>query len=145
MITSIKEYLRDNLDADDYRIGGTADPGQIASAESRLGVRFPDDYQHFLAEVGWIEVYNSYWFGVPADLEAGEGSVVRMTHYARQSWNLPGELFVIFSSDDQVLWCLDGSRRVPESRVVAFDTRQRKLTGSVADSFGEALVAFLQE
>lgn len=143
VIASIRDYLQNNLDADDYRIGGGADPGQIACAERALGLYFPDDYQRFLAEVGWIEICNVYWFGVPADPEAGEGSVVRMTHYAREHWSLPHELFVVFSSDDQLLWCLDGSRRLPESRVVAFDMRLRKLSGPVADSFGEALQAFL--
>lgn len=142
---SIKDYLHDNLDADDYRIGGAADAGQIATAERALGLHFPDEYQCFLAEVGWIEVGNAYWFGVPVDLQAAEGSVLRMTHHAREHWSLPQELFVIFSSDDRVLWCLDGSKHAAKSSVVAFDTHQRKLTGSVAGSFGEALEAFLRQ
>lgn len=145
VITSVKNYLQNNLDAGDYRVGGAADPGQIARAESSLGLCFPDDYRCFLAEMGWIEVNNAYWFGVPADLEAGEGGVVRMTHHAREHWNLPQALFVIFSSDDRVLWCLDGSKHAAKSSVVAFDTHQRKLTGSVAGSFGEALEAFLRQ
>lgn len=144
MIESITQCLADNLETDEYRIGGAASESQIASAEMQLSLRFPDDYRRFLAEVGWLEVFNMYFFGVPEDVENGEGSVVGMTRYARAQWNLPPEFLVFYSSEDVVLWCMKGIGIVREIEVVAFDVEKQKVIGRVGSSFWEVITGYLQ-
>lgn len=76
---SIREYLESSVDRDDLRIGGPIDEAAIFRAEAALGLKFPDDYRRFVAEVGWAEIFNSYFFGVPLAEDDEEGSVVAMT------------------------------------------------------------------
>lgn len=132
---TIQQLLAANDDA--WCVGGGADPAWIAQAEELLGIRFGNEYRAFLAQFGWLEIYNTYFFGVPADLENDACSVVRMTRYARQEWALPPTLVVMHSSDDQVLWCLEGDA------VVAFDTHTKKITGKVGPGYFQVLGEYL--
>jgi len=143
MNQSVRELLESNVDTDDYRIGGSAAADAITLAESVLAVQFPEEYRQFLAEVGWLEIHNSYFFGVPADPESEEGSVVHMTRHARSHWALPEKYLVVYSSDDQVLWCLDGTSAGTSSKVFAFDTRRSEFTGTVSATYFDALSDFL--
>ncbi len=140
---SVRELLEANVDADDYRIGGSVAAPAIALAETALAVHFPEEYREFVGEVGWLEVHNSYFFGVPAHIESEEGNVVHMTRYARNHWALPENYLVVYSSDDQVLWCLDGASSERRSKVLAFDTRRNEVTGTVSATYFDALSEFL--
>lgn len=140
IIGSIREYLESFVDSGDLRTGGAVDEAAILRAEVDLGLKFPDEYRRFVAEVGWVEIFNSYFFGVPMLESAEEGSVVAMTRYARERWGVPADCLVVYSSDDQVLWCI---RSAADSKVVAFDTRRKMFTGTVASSFLSALEDFV--
>jgi hypothetical protein len=144
MIGSIANYLASNRDNDEYRVGGAASDAVITDCELALGVKFSSEYREFAKEVGWLEVDNTYLFGVNEKdgTATGEGGTVRMTKYARETWGLPGNLYVVYSSDDAVLWCIDGSVSSRASKVIAYDTRKKKITGTVANSFDEALTEF---
>lgn len=143
MNQSVRELLEANVDADDYRIGGSVPAPAIALAETTLAVQFPEEYREFVGEVGWLEIHNSYFFGVPADPESEEGNVVHMTRYARNYWALPENFLVVYSSDDQVLWCLDGASAERRSKVLAFDTRRNEFTGTVSATYFDALSEFI--
>ena len=145
MNQSVREFLQSNVDADDYRIGGSATAAAMALAESALALKFPDEFREFVGKVGWLEVHNSYFFGVPADPESEEGSVVHTTRHARNHWTLPENYLVVYSSEDQVLWCLDGAAAASRSKVLAFDTRRREFTGTVSETYFEALSDFLTD
>ncbi|WP_313915169.1 SMI1/KNR4 family protein [Tahibacter sp.] len=143
MTQSVRELLEANVDADDYHIGGGVPARTIALAENALAVQFPAEYREFVGEVGWLEIHNSYFFGVPADPESEEGNVVHMTRYARNHWALPENYLVVYSSDDQALWCLDGASAERRSKVLAFDTRRTEFAGTVSASYFDALSDFL--
>jgi len=66
-----------------------------------------------------------------------------MTRHARNHWALPENYLGVYSSDDQVLWCLDGAAATSRVKVLAFDTRRREFTGVVSETYLEALSDFL--
>jgi hypothetical protein len=140
MAGSLREFLESSVDDDDLRVGGSVDEAAILRAEAALDLKFPDDYRRFVAEVGWVQIFNSYFFGVPTTEGAEEGSVVAMTRYARERWSAPADCLVVYSSNDQVLWCI---RPANDSKVIAFDTRRTMFTGTVASSFLAALENFV--
>lgn len=144
IIRSISAYLQQNLDGDEYRIGLPATDSQISAAEALLTCTFPEDYRDFLKAYGWLEVFNSYFFGVDGNGQE-EGSVVRMTEYARAAWNLPNNLLVVHSVDDEVLWCIQCEIRTIQScKVIAFDTASQRVTSVVARSFEACISEYLE-
>ena len=46
----LREHSADNL-------GEGESEENVAKAEAKLGIRFPDSYRHFLRKVGYAEVY----------------------------------------------------------------------------------------
>jgi SMI1-KNR4 cell-wall len=152
MIDSISKFLKDKSATDEdyeYRMGGSVDDLTIRSTETRLGVTFPPSYKKFLADVGWIEIFNSYFFGLRKEkTNDSEGNVITMTEYARNTWSLPTELIPIHSIDDQVLWCLDYSPKENarvEKKIVAYDTGKRRVTGLVSPDFWSCISDFLEQ
>lgn len=137
---SIRAFLESSVDSGELRIGGAVDETTTHRAEEALGLNFPEDYRRFVAEVGWAEIFNNYFFGVPVEEDSQEGSVVAMTLHAREHWSTPADCLVVYSSDDQVLWCI---RSASDSKVVAFDTRRKVFTGTVASSFLSVLERFV--
>lgn len=128
--------IKSELSADEYSVGEGASESRIGEAEHKLSLSFPEEYREFLKVFGWLEVYNSYFFGVPDNL-LGEGSVVKMTLYAREQWALPTEFLALYSSEDKIAWCL--SCKSNDAQIVAYDITAKRL-GSVVSINHEAML-----
>ncbi len=139
----ILKKLEENFDSDEYRIGGGVTKDKIQSAEQALNMVFPVPYKEFLSQVGWLEVINNYFFGV-ASQDEGEGSVVRMTHFAQQNWDLPEGLIVIYSSADKLLWCM-ASANERSSKIVGYDTSKQKIVSVVSEDFESLIADYLDQ
>lgn len=141
MIDSLLDFLA-RCDPDDYRIGGGISPARIEAMEAALAVEFTEGYRRFLGEVGWLEINNVYFFGGRGDGDpAGEGSVVAMTRFARQTWGLPENLIVVYSSEDLSLWCLESGR---EGQISFFDTASGRVNGREKLGYWECLSGYLE-
>lgn len=129
------------------KLGGPASQEAIGTTSRALDVDLPESLIDFARNFGWLEVDNTYIFGVPRNPLSDEGSCARMTLYARQMWDLPAELVVIYSSEDEVLWCVTGGKGTSASsgKVVAFSTLQRKTTGVVGNDLLDVIEEFVSE
>jgi hypothetical protein len=99
--------LRRDLESDArirLTVLGGATPAQITEAETRLGLRFPDDYRRFLAAFGAAEVDGRAIFGLGTDLDTVGGlNVVWHTEEARRLRGLAGGSLVLSAWDDLTL------------------------------------------
>lgn len=133
---------------DDYRFGGGVSDQDIIKSECSLNVLYSKDYRQFLREIGWLEINNMYFFGINKSqnqMLPEEGCVVRMTEYARNHWKLPLNMIVIYSSEDEYLWCLKDNHETNNTTVYGFDTELKKLTDyRVGDSFKEVFLSYLR-
>lgn len=141
MMEALTRLLAHN--AESVRIGAPASDQAIAEAEEALGLTFSETFIEFVREVGWLEVDNTYIFGIPTTPLIDEGSAVRMTLYARQQWKLPDNLIVIYSSEDELLWCISGAQKntTPSDNVVTYSTLRKKVVGQA----GESLIAVIEK
>ena len=145
MINSILDFLNARQDIIEYRIGGGVEDVHIENAESSIGTAFPESYKRFLREVGWLEINNIYFFGVRKDsVDEGEGNVVVMAKYSRDTWELPNHLIPVYSADDQVLWCIDSSITGKEPPIVSYETKKKKVTTKVAPDYWTCLSDYLE-
>ncbi|MFY7809790.1 MAG: SMI1/KNR4 family protein [Fimbriimonadaceae bacterium] len=145
----MKESLIKAIEKNNGRIelGGPASQDAIDVTSRALGVELPESLMDFARNFGWLEVDNTYVFGVPKNPLTDEGSCVRMTLYARQTWNLPTELIVIYSSEDEVLWCVTGGKgtAAASAKVIAFSTHQGKTTGIVGNDLLDVIEELISE
>lgn len=130
--------ILEKLDADDYRLGVPSTPSDITKVEDELQLDIPEEIKEFSLQVGWLEIDNCYFYGIPG-IGSDEGSCVKMTIFARNEWNFPNSLVVIYSSEDEVLWYMDSK----SSAVIAFDVFKREITGLVGDSLENVLIDYL--
>ncbi|MEN9864865.1 MAG: hypothetical protein RL748_455 [Pseudomonadota bacterium] len=140
---NIIENLRNNFDSDEFRIGGGVNDDAIGAAERELGLAFPMSYKEFLKEVGWLEISNVYFFGIPEQLY-GEGSVVKMTKFSRENWQLPPNCIVIYSSEDKLLWCIECDGNV-NPVIKGYDTEKRKILSKIANDFESLMDEYLDQ
>lgn len=140
MTLAIKDLVQKNFEEGEYFFGTPPSEQEINGAERALEVTFPESYADFVRQVGWMELDNACFFGVPGECTA-EGSVVRMTQYARHGWGLPKEYIVLYSSEDEVLWCMPSGKQ--QRGVLAYQTRQRSFAGKVASSLEKLLLDYI--
>lgn len=146
MIKSIESKLAKLAGA--ARVGGGATENAILTTSSELGLTLPGEFLVFARTFGWLEIENVYFFGVPNDPLKSEGSALRMTAYARDSWSLPANLIVVYSSEDEVLWCLTGANNESEiarNEVLAYSTRNQRVVGRVGESFLQVVDSYLDD
>ncbi|MCP2041394.1 hypothetical protein L1281_001992 [Neisseria sp. HSC-16F19] len=136
----IPALLQQYLEAGDYQTATPPTKADIQAAAQQLGVQFPHSFVDFVRQVDWLTIDNQYFYGIPHGLSP-EGNVVRMTAYARDTWQLPPDYIVISSSDDVVLWCLHTGE--PNPPLMACDTAQHSFGGRVADSLQHALYDYI--
>lgn len=136
----IPALLQHHLAPGDYQTGTPPTEADIQAAAGQLDVQFPPDFVDFVRQVGWLSIDHQYFYGIPHKLTP-EGNTVRMTAYARDTWQLPPEYIVISSSDDVVLWCINTTGHTPA--LLAYDTVQCHFSGRVADSLDHALYDYI--
>ena len=136
---NLKELISHEYETEDYKFGEPPTIEDIQIAETLLNINFPENFREFVSQVGWLELDNSYFFGIPRRL-TDEGNVVRMTQFARIEWGLPENYIVVYLSEDEVLWCMEENN----NKVFAYDVNERNFVGIVANSFEEALVDYIE-
>ena len=123
---------------------------QIQQLETAFGVPLPPSYRNFLlrygggGEVGRSPIAGIY-DGQP--LLEGGGSLYGETMLARQEFQLPESLLVVFRDDDiGAIWALDVSNNVPgeESPVVSWDVPHGRIDRTIAPTFADFLRQYLE-
>lgn len=135
------EKFKESFDQNEYNLGVQASDAEIKAAEQALGLSFPEEYRNFLKSFGWLEIYNNYFFGLPNN-PLGAGSAIAMTIYARKHWALPSEYIVVYSSEDQVLWCLNCQSA--EGKVISYNSETKKIETIVAPNLERLLMDYLE-
>ncbi len=131
-----------------FEFFGPQDDDKIDELEASLGVALPPSFRAFLRRYGgggitgeWI---SGIYKGQPLLRQAG--TVYGDTLRFREQCKLPPHLVVIYSQDDEVVWCLDTAKRRQdgENPIVSFDVDARSLPLPVADSFGGFFTDYLE-
>ncbi|WP_146373551.1 SMI1/KNR4 family protein [Symmachiella macrocystis] len=146
---SISE-MHSHIDAfPDKQCGAGANDDDIASAETALGIQFPESYRSFLRKVGWGEFSYELLYGLGMDTPDPLG-LVRNTLSERHEASPPLPLHFLPVMNDGAgnNYCLDTSRLVSgECPVVFWDHEQgNNQTPDVeAESFDLWLIELLEE
>ncbi|PKF81412.1 hypothetical protein CW749_01870 [Vibrio sp. vnigr-6D03] len=114
---------------------GSADESQIDKLEELLSLQFPEDFKEFLKQLGGGGVTDSEISGIEdndSTIDYG-GTVYGDTLSAREDYNLPEHLAVIFFKDDEICWCIDTNS--PKGEVISFDVFKQEVNSKIADSF----------
>ena len=135
----IKELVLKKYTGSKFEFGDAPTNDDIKKSEKILGVIFPSEFKEFVTQTGWLKLGNNYFFGIPLDL-IEKGNSISMTQFARTEWDLPEKYIVIYSSEDEVLWCMEENN----NKVFAYDVNERNFVGTVANSFEEALVDYIK-
>ncbi|CZF80596.1 SMI1 / KNR4 family protein [Grimontia celer] len=125
-----------NNNSDTFWQGG-ADTAQIEKLEQLLGIKLPSVFKEFLQSPGGGGVADSEISGIEdnnAALDFG-GTVYGDTLGAREDFELPEHLVVIFYKDDEICWCIDTCS--PNGQVVSYDVFKKKVGPVIANNFGE--------
>lgn len=90
---------------------------------------------------------STYVFGMPKDPLIDEGSTVRMTLYSRDQWDLSGDLIVVYSLEDELLWCIAGAKNngTTSDKVVAYSTARKTLVGPAGENLIEVIVDLVSD
>ncbi len=135
----IKELVLKEYTGSQFEFGNIPTIDDIRKSEEILDLVFPSEFKEFILQVGWLELGNSYFFGIPSALTEAGNSIL-MTHFAREEWGLPPKYIVIYSSEDEVLWCMKEN----SNKVFAYDVHAMDFVGVVSESLEEALIEYIQ-
>lgn len=105
-------------------VGQPATAANVAAVERRVGLTIPASYRDFLMTFGWVGFGDAYISGIFADEPDDEnfGTIIGDTFRLRELMDLPAQLLVVKSGDDEVPWCLDTAKSVDgEPPIVTFD------------------------
>ncbi len=127
---------------------GSASVEQVDELEKLLKLSFPKSFKDFLQAYGGGGVVDAEISGIEdndASLDYG-GTVYGDTLVAREDYDLPDGLAVIFFRDDEICWCLD-TRSVGldvECPVVSYNLFDRKIDNIIAGDFNEFFREYLE-
>lgn len=124
-----------------FWLGGASDE-QITLLEERLSVNLPESFKEFLRYFGGGGVEDSEISGIEdndASLDYG-GTVLGDTLAAREDYDLPEGLAVIFYEDEEICWCID-LRDQSNAEIVSYDVFSKRIASKVSENFE----AFFQE
>jgi hypothetical protein len=126
---------------------GAATNDAIATLERHLGARLPPSFREFLRQTGGGEIATAPISGVDSSDPTSEdaGTVLGDTARWRQEFGLPDNLFVIYTQDEEVCWCLDTSRPdgTGEYPVVSYSPFTRCVDAQLARTFLDWLAEFV--
>ncbi|OEE64735.1 hypothetical protein A1OS_15815 [Enterovibrio norvegicus] len=125
-----------NSNSDTFWQGG-ADTVQIEKLEQLLKAKLPTVFKEFLQTLGGGGVADSEISGIEdnnATLDFG-GTVYGDTLCAREDFDLPEHLVVIFYKDDEICWCIDTCSS--NEQIVSYDVFKQKVGPTIANDFGE--------
>lgn len=127
---------------------GPASDDQVSKLEDLLQLRLPESFKEFLKAYGGGGVIGAEISGIEendASLDSG-GTVYGDTLTAREDYELPDGLVVIFFRDDEICWCLDTTSEGPngECPVVSYSLFHRKIDNKIADNFNDFLKEYLE-
>lgn len=127
---------------------GATSESTINSLEQFLSCRLPPSFRDFLREYGGGGVVGQEISGIEDDDASLDykGTVLGDTRVCRDAHQLLNELFVIYYTDEETVWCLDMRNSIPGSEcpVVSFDVFQRCVDRQLAPSFGEFFTQYLK-
>tara|TARA_Y100000296_G_scaffold36931_1_gene42760 strand:- start:172 stop:630 length:459 start_codon:yes stop_codon:yes gene_type:complete len=118
---------------------GAASSDQIEALEKNLGCVLPESFKDFLSIYGGGGVVDAEISGIEdndASIDFG-GTVYGDTLTAREEYDLPKGLVVIFFRDDETCWCID-SRDALNSKefpVVSYNLFKKKVDKKISDDF----------
>ncbi len=127
--------------SEDCHFFGPAPAEAVEKLEALLGVRLPPSFRHFLRACGGGGVGENGISGiVDGDPELETlGNVWCDTKRCREEYELPPHLVVIYFHDDEVCWCLDGSKPAHDGElpVVSYSVfhQGRRVDGKIAPTF----------
>lgn len=119
-------------------VGTPPSEQEIGSAETTLGVKFPESFQDYLRRWGWLSFGPNEYFGLGATMQ----NVVRETERVRRSSDLPGHMIVVCDRDGDEYVCIDTSEcKNGECRVIVWDSPTKSFSRYRARDFS----SFLEE
>ncbi|MGI9280221.1 MAG: SMI1/KNR4 family protein [Endozoicomonas sp.] len=148
----MKDYsaLIDNVKKADNELFwlGSASSDQINKLEKILEVKLPESFRQFLSEYGGGGIIDAEISGIEdnhAALDNG-GTVFGDTLTAREDYELPENLIVVFFKDYEICWCLDSSStdNSGEYPVVSYNLFHHKVDNKIADSFSDFFKDYLE-
>jgi cell wall assembly regulator SMI1 len=144
---STKATLERIIGFADKDLGQGATDGDIANAESSIGVTFPESYRRFLSEIGWGRFSHQELYGLGSDVPA-HLELVRNTLVERLEMHpaLPAHLIPLMNDGAGNHYCLDASATCKgECPVVFWDHEQQddQIPERVAMSFDTWLTGLL--
>jgi cell wall assembly regulator SMI1 len=148
---SISDMFRRIATLNEKEVGRGATDGEIASAESSLGVRFPESYKAFLATFGWARIHHDALYGVGPDVPSEYGLVTNVLSERNEAQPLiPHPLVAIMNDGAGNNYCLDTAKlRDGECPVVFWDHEhedgQGQLPERVAPSFDKWLIDLIAD
>ena len=144
------EDLIDRCKAAGYKFEffGPQDDRRIDELAIALGVALSPSFRDFLRQYGGGGIVGEWISGIYSGqpLVRQVGTVYGDTLRMREQVKLPPHLVVIYTQDDEVVWCLDTTKRHQngENPVVSFDISGRSQPSSIADSFGSFFRDYLE-
>ncbi len=135
----IEDFVEKNQSICDA--GRPASDELIDRAERFLDVRFPEDYRAFLRRWGTLAIGPLEFYGICNEdfVNSSVPNAIWYTQQLRQQVGLPKALVILYDNNGDEYYCLDTS--VSEnSRIVAWDTHQRKVRVIKAESLFEFIL-----
>ena len=110
-------------------LGTAATEDLIASAESFLGLSFPDDYVRFLREWGTLSIGPKEFYAIGGSNFENSSipNGIWFTKIKREAVELPAHLLVLSDNEGDEYFCLDCSER-SQSRVVVWSVIDQEVT-----------------
>jgi len=126
---------------------GAASIDQIDTLEQELKLELSKSFRTFLEILGGGGIVDEEISGIEnnnVSLKTG-GTVLRDTLECRKLFSLPDYLAVIYYKDQEVVWCLDTSKRNNEEcPVVAFDVFSKEISNKIANNFDAFFKEYLE-
>lgn len=117
---------------------GPTELKQIHKLELLLGLKLPQQYIDFLTIYGGGGVIESELSGIEENDASNDngGTVYGDTLIAREEYNLPEDLAVIFYKYDEICWCIDTkSQYGSDCSIVNYDLFNQNVTNKLASDF----------
>ncbi len=129
---------------EEFDFFGPVPDSEIAQAEMRLGIKFPEEYKEFLKKWGGGGITGGSQISglVPGNPDMDSfGTIVGDTEEARKSFNINRKFLIIHADGEEVLWALDCSLSDGVPPVIGVDVRNNK-PKKIADCFTDLLMDY---